>query len=68
MKDPLIDLAIQTNLQLIKRINEHPEEDGIVFSKDLLARGIEVLQTKESLTDLERSNLVRFCQKWNIFY
>lgn len=60
MKDPLINLAIQTNLQLIKQINRDPDLEGLPFSKRLLARGITVLQQKETLTDLERINLRRF--------
>ena len=62
----LIEKTIRTNLKLITSINLNPDSEGVVFRKDLLVRGIEVLQRKDVLTDLERSNLQWFNSRWNL--
>lgn len=61
----LIEQTIRTNLKLITSINSNSDYDGLIFSKELLARGIEVLQQKKFLTELERRNLQRFNNKWS---
>lgn len=59
----LIDKVIATNLRLIKDINRNPDHK-LGFDKDLLIRGINVLQNKTSLNVLERANMLRFTERW----
>jgi len=62
----LIDKSVRTNLKLINQLNRNPEMEGLFFRRELLARGVEVLQLKTSLTELDRSNLRRFNEKWSL--
>lgn len=62
----IIEQTIRTNLNLIKAINRNPYTEGLVFKKDLLARGINTLQVKTNLSEIERLNLQRFNDKYSM--
>ena len=63
--EEIIDRGIRCNLQLIKT-NNRLNADKLIFNNALLTRGIEILRHKNKLTDIERNNLLRFLDKWEV--